>query len=47
MIVRFFISIRIVPEWNVKNALPNSFSEIMHIRIGPEWNVKVSFSVML
>ena len=33
--------IRIVPEWNVKNAIDPRIEITRGIRIVPEWNVKV------
>ena len=36
------VSIRIEPDWNVKNFTHNLLIEPRWIRIEPDWNVKVS-----
>ncbi len=36
----YFINIRILPEWNVKQDQVEQVEELEKIRILPEWNVK-------
>ena len=41
------IKIRICPDWNVKEKIPETTDSIDNIRICPDWNVKFKFAISI